>query len=640
MIHRALITAALLLACAAPRVPAQSIDEVLPPDTPFLLAIEDAAAFCGAFRATPLGRVLDEPDVAEFLEMPLSALSERLCTDFGLPPLEALAALDCRRLFFAVTRGAKDDFCWIAGIEGRDGFPEQLDLAAERSALKAERPVFRARAGGLLLLSSSEAALEAVTRRAAPGAGIETLASAPRFAAARQALGGAAQGPRLYLDVQSGLDLLSSLAPDGALPAGVRAFGLDAIDVLAVELAAQDGCSCSRTYIGLCNDASVIRGHSPDEAFDKELLALVPIEAVSFQFFSLAPASLLDAARPLGLEPPDAVVALLDAVGPRFLALVAAGVGRPDLLIAVEARDAQDLHVALARLIALAGAGPDTSGGVQVKTIAADGVDVHEMFLGQEVPFTLCLAAAEGWLVAATSRALLKKELDLLHGTGNDIRGSAAFREVWDARPQQGAPVLSVGSNYLPRSFRFVHERLALALAQHAASGSWPAVDESLLPSCETVAQRLAPSLCVTRRLEKAWLFECHGTPGAELTGAGAAVGVLAVLAGIVVREVLPMLEAGRVNAARAQIEALKGAVFQYYLNNNRLPESLDVLTQPDPKNLEEPYLEDPDSLFDPWGNPFDYRVIGGRKYVITSFGADGQPGGTGANEDISSARK
>ncbi|MBI4878454.1 MAG: type II secretion system protein GspG [Planctomycetes bacterium] len=365
MSRRGLMHALLLFSCAGRNAEAQSIAEILPPETPFLLAVEDAAAFSEAFRATPLGGLLEDGGVTEFLEGPLRALSERISADFGLPPLDAFLDARCQRLFLAVARAEMDGLAWIVGIEGQDGCPQWIEEAAAGG-------VYRGRAGALLLLSSTEEAIQAVTCRATPGAEAETLASTPRYAAATQALGGAPQGPRLYLDVRSGLDVLASISPDGTLPESVRAFGLDAIDAIAVELEARDGHSWTRTYIGLGADASALRG----------------------------------------------------------------------------------------------------------------------------------------------------------------------------------------------------------------------------------------------------------------------------VLAAVVVREVLPLLEKGRVNSARAQITSLKAAVFQYYLNNNRLPDSLEALAKPDPKNLDEPYVEDAESFLDPWGRGFEYRVLAGRKYVIESLGADGKPGGEGADADISSGMK
>ena len=51
-------------------------------------------------------------------------------------------------------------------------------------------------------------------------------------------------------------------------------------------------------------------------------------------------------------------------------------------------------------------------------------------------------------------------------------------------------------------------------------------------------------------------------------------------------------------------------------------------------------YLE-PAKLVDPWGAPYNYLVPGpdGQAFEVLSYGADGQPGGTGDAADISSAR-
>ncbi len=114
-------------------------------------------------------------------------------------------------------------------------------------------------------------------------------------------------------------------------------------------------------------------------------------------------------------------------------------------------------------------------------------------------------------------------------------------------------------------------------------------------------------------------------------------IAILGILSTIVVTNVMPMLGKGKMNAAKASINSLKAAVTTYYMNNNRLPESLDTLTQPDPNNLDEPYIEDSDSLIDPWGTPFELKPEGGRKFTIVSYGADGLPGGEGEDGDVTS---
>ena len=50
------------------------------------------------------------------------------------------------------------------------------------------------------------------------------------------------------------------------------------------------------------------------------------------------------------------------------------------------------------------------------------------------------------------------------------------------------------------------------------------------------------------------------------------------------------------------------------------------------------PYVNDERGIVDPWGRPFEYRSPSrraGRAFDISSFGADGKPGGSGEDADI-----
>ena len=57
------------------------------------------------------------------------------------------------------------------------------------------------------------------------------------------------------------------------------------------------------------------------------------------------------------------------------------------------------------------------------------------------------------------------------------------------------------------------------------------------------------------------------------------------------------------------------------------------------PRLLEgdKPYLNNPNDLLDPWGNPYVVLIPGEVNYDfdIVSYGADGQPGGEGEDSDI-----
>jgi len=111
-----------------------------------------------------------------------------------------------------------------------------------------------------------------------------------------------------------------------------------------------------------------------------------------------------------------------------------------------------------------------------------------------------------------------------------------------------------------------------------------------------------------------------------ELMVVVAIIALLATTAGIYLFGALDDADQAK---AQAEIKALKGAVLQYMLRNNRkLPDSLDQVA---------PYMDPPKIPQDPWGNSYVYKKHDSRRYTIMSYGADGTPGGEGVDADISS---
>lgn len=114
-------------------------------------------------------------------------------------------------------------------------------------------------------------------------------------------------------------------------------------------------------------------------------------------------------------------------------------------------------------------------------------------------------------------------------------------------------------------------------------------------------------------------------------------VAILGVLGLVVTQYVIPKLTKSQQVVAKANIETLSAEIKAYRINNFRIPDSLEVLLEPDPNNADEPYLENSDALLDPWGNEYVYIVESKSKYEIKSLGADGMEGGDGQDRDISS---
>jgi len=118
---------------------------------------------------------------------------------------------------------------------------------------------------------------------------------------------------------------------------------------------------------------------------------------------------------------------------------------------------------------------------------------------------------------------------------------------------------------------------------------------------------------------------------------------ILGILAVLIVPRVLGRSDEARAAAAKHDVAALMQSLKLYRLDNGRYPtndQGLQALvakpqTGPAPSNWKQ-YLDNLPK--DPWGNPYQYLNPGVHGEIdVFSLGADGQPGGTGADLDIGS---
>lgn len=120
---------------------------------------------------------------------------------------------------------------------------------------------------------------------------------------------------------------------------------------------------------------------------------------------------------------------------------------------------------------------------------------------------------------------------------------------------------------------------------------------------------------------------------------------ILGVLAALIVPSVISRTDDARIVAAKSDIAAIRQALKLYKLDNLAYPtqsQGLQALVAkpadpPTPPNWKPGgYLEKlPD---DPWGRPYHYLNPGLRGDIdVFTYGADGQPGGTGVDADIGS---
>ena len=113
---------------------------------------------------------------------------------------------------------------------------------------------------------------------------------------------------------------------------------------------------------------------------------------------------------------------------------------------------------------------------------------------------------------------------------------------------------------------------------------------------------------------------------------------IIGLLAGLVAVHLLPQAEKAKRTTASTQMKTFEQALDLYKLDNGRYPstdQGFEALVGGDNG---EPYLKGGKIPRDPWGNPYAYMSPGdgGKPYDILSYGADGQPGGSGDDADIS----
>lgn len=117
---------------------------------------------------------------------------------------------------------------------------------------------------------------------------------------------------------------------------------------------------------------------------------------------------------------------------------------------------------------------------------------------------------------------------------------------------------------------------------------------------------------------------------------------ILGVLAAVITPRLMRHIGGAKQSTAAANAASLASAVKVMQAEMGKLPDpgtSITILWENPGEGTgwKGPYVDNADALKDPWGNQF-VLVIPGRKnfdFDIVSYGADGQPGGEGDNEDI-----
>jgi general secretion pathway protein G len=154
------------------------------------------------------------------------------------------------------------------------------------------------------------------------------------------------------------------------------------------------------------------------------------------------------------------------------------------------------------------------------------------------------------------------------------------------------------------------------------------------------IPQRLlVRGLCCRRSSERAQTAKQAGFTLLEVLVVLVILGLLAaVVAG---PQIFKYLGTAKSEAAKVQVEQINQALALYRLEVGRFPsqeESLTALVEP-PAGLAKwngPYLKKKESIVDPWGRQYLYRIPGQHgDYDLYTFGADNAQGGNGEDQDI-----
>jgi general secretion pathway protein G len=122
---------------------------------------------------------------------------------------------------------------------------------------------------------------------------------------------------------------------------------------------------------------------------------------------------------------------------------------------------------------------------------------------------------------------------------------------------------------------------------------------------------------------------------------------IIGLIMGLIGPRVLNYLAESKVKTARLQIESFGSSLDLFFLDAGRYPsttEGLNALVER-PHDVEVwngPYLKGGRTPVDPWGHPYQYRVLTDHSppYEIVSFGSDGREGGTGTAADVSNVER
>jgi general secretion pathway protein G len=369
------------------------------------------------------------------------------------------------------------------------------------------------------------------------------------------------------------------------------------------------------------------------------------------------PATLAQLEDALGLE---LGADLLEPLGQTFGFYLSDSTGGGDLTSGVvfaevddEARLATTLDSLAVRLNELAAT--QAKSRMRLRRFEHGGAHGYELdFPGLPLPLSPSLALSAGHLFLAATPQALAAALDHAspdQGGAQQIASSAPSWVRQLSRAQLGSTddlqaLLYLDAPRLARSGYGLVALLASSIANGVRSPADPEREPGLvLPPFPELFAGVQPTVMLSRVQaqdlvtvgsgDRSALVHLAATLGWAPTVMSGIVlaGALAAVGGAHPTENVEEPEDEGTLQAQAEIQNLLGALEGHASEHDgQYPDSLEELLQPDEEGLA--WLAE--IPLDPWGNPYFYEVDGDHARIY-SFGADGVPGGEGADADVDS---
>lgn len=464
------------------------------------------------------------------------------------------------------------------------------------------------------------------------------------------------------------LGLLEAMPEAAMIRAQFETSGILGPEPLGLVFSAGHGPDRAHYRMRYRNWVSIARrsGALVSAPIPKAELRLVPADATVVSLMRWEPASILQSFEAFGAEFEGAMRAhlreelgleldadLLEPLGQTtgfYLSDTTGGGGLASAVLFAALDDEVRMTQTLERLAGRVGEhAAELDGRVRVRSFTHEGARCFVLaFPGLPLPIEPALAVASGHLFVAATQQGLFAALEQARGRAPGLDAHAGLRALGMGRLDDLQALQFYDTPRLARDGYGMLGLFSAALANSVRSKTDELRDPGLvLPTYPELLAGARPTLLLSRIQGADLVTMGMGDRSAQLHLA-AGLGMSPVLLGMVAVGAFAARGAGIAHGvdhepgegmahhqtmAQVDIWTLASALDQYAIEHDgAYPEALEALLVPD--EYGSTYLSSDTLPVDPWGNPYHFEVVDGELRVFSN-GADGLPGGEGADRDL-----